>query len=102
MTPQELLKKAAKAIEVNGFTKGTYRDSSGCLCMYGAINLIANNDPIRCCVPNENWEAQQDAIRLLRDTLELTTEDNSVVNFNDAEKTTQKDVIAMLLKAAGE
>ncbi len=85
----DVLNRAADHIEGYGWTKGTFEDGDGHVCLIGALDKATDIVHVPTWVMFEAAEALRDEIG-----------DTSLIRWNDAEERTEAEVLALLRKVA--
>lgn len=85
----QIYNEAADAIRDHGHSRGQLRAKDGSMCVWGAINLVAEGDPFRVS------GASSDRLKPLSKIV-----GRHVISWNNEEGRTKRQVLGLLRKAA--
>lgn len=88
-TLPQIYNEAADAIRKHGHSRGQLRAADGSMCVWGAISLIAEGDPLR---------GSAKTMAMLQPLSKIVGK--SVVSWNNEEGRTKRQVLGLLRKAA--
>lgn len=88
-TLPQIYNEAADAIREHGHSRGELRADNGSMCVWGAINLVADGDP---------FKVEKDSSARLSPLSEIVGK--HVISWNNEEGRTKRQVIGLLRKAA--